>query len=568
MKNTTTLLVLTLSLIALPFTGAKTFATSEPVQTFLDPSLPPEQILIKKGVGLVLVGSQEEVLDHKQLEDIKGFQAIGLRIPGGAHGLQEKLAPLYLDQQIDVATVEKIQNTIIAYFRENHHPFMVVGLPEQDVTAGVLQLIVYESTLNDFIVRGHEWSSPDKLEGYFGLETGRTINQQGLLETLHFINRNPFRSATLVYAPGIEPGTTDILLRVEDRKPWRVYAGAENTGTPSTDRQRWFAGFNHGNVFGLHHIIGYQYTASYDVDKFQAHTVQYIAPLPNQHILNVYGGVSFVHPKLRNPVSRNEGFSGRGSLRYTIPFLTGNYLHQELIFGGDYRRTNNTIEYSDIFPRFGNTVTLTQLAFEYGAIYQREDYTVDFLAQLFWSPGAWLSDQSDEDFSSLRPGAGNYWVYGTATLVYIQKLPQDFSIYLEAQGQLSAQDLLFSQQFDVGGYSTVRGYEAYQLTGENGALGRFEIRSPVFQLFTMCANKPKNPDALQFLVFFDAGYTRFKTRLLGAPKDDYLIGTGPGLRYAWNPYLTARLDWGIKLHRSSRFSGGDSMVHFAVTGSY
>ena len=393
------------------------------------------------------------------------------------------------------------------------------------------------------------------------------INQQSLLNDLDFINRNPLRRANVIYAPGEREGTTDVILNVDDRRPYRLYAGAENTGVPTTDRQRWFTGFNWGNAFGLDHILAYQYTASYDVDKFQAHTAQYIAPLPWHHVLDVFGGASWVHPDLEEPSMDSRGFSGQASGRYIIPFLLGTYLRQEGIIGFDYKRTNNTIEFTDDFPTFGKNVNLTQFVFIYAGNYERNSYRLDFEGGLYWSPGKWISDQTNKDFGSLRPDAKNHWVYFLASFSYLQRLPKSFSLFLLAEGQLSSQNLLPSEQFGLGGYDTIRGYDQRELSTENGLLLSAEARSPALPLFSNIP-KVKFSDALQFLIFLDYGYGRYKKMLPNEQKNQYLIGAGPGIRYTLEPYLTARLDWGIKLHKRPEYGGGNSMVHFAVTGSF
>lgn len=550
------------------FLGAEELAVT-------DESLPrlPEQtnvqssILIPHCKGLVLVEKRSDMLSQSALENVEGLEVIGLDVPGGEGRLNRKLKPLYLNRSLTAPDVEDIQDSIREYFQTYHRPFVIVEIPEQEVTSGVLQIVVFESKLGKVAVHGNKWSDDKRLESYLHLDPGQMINQQRLLEDLDFINRNPFRRADIIYAPGEEEGTTDVILDVDERRSYRFYAGAENTGVPSTDRQRWFAGFNWGNAFGLDHIFAYQYTASYDVDKFQAHTVQYIAPLSWHHILDVFGGVSWVHPDLEDPSSDSRGFSGQASGRYIIPFFLGMYLRQELIFGFDYKRTNNTVEFTDDLPGFGKNVNLTQFVFVYAGIFERNSYRLDFEGGLYWSPGRWLSDQSNDDFDSLRNDAKNHWVYFLGSISYLQRLQKSFSLYLLAEGQLSSQNLLPSEQFGLGGYDTVRGYNQREVSTEYGLLLSGELRLPAMPLFSNL-KRMKRADAIQFLLFLDYGYGRYKKKIPNEPKNQYLMGIGPGIRYTLEPYLTARIDWGIKLHQDPRYGGGKSMVHFAVTGSF
>lgn len=137
-----------------------------------------------------------------------------------------------------------------------------------------------------------------------------------------------------------------------------------------------------------------------------------------------------------------------------------------------------------------------------------------------------------------------------------------FSLSLLAKGQISSQNLLPSEQFGLGGYDTVRGYDQREVNKDGAILASAEARSPALPVV-----KPWN-DAVQFLIFLDYGWGSDHNAIPGQRKTDYLLGTGPGIRYTIEPYLTARLDWGIKLHKKANFGGGNTMIHFNITASY
>ena len=548
------------------FSGGGSLALSE--ESF--PNIPFKEskkntVLISHTKGLVLVASYDEIA--KGGIEREGFHVIGMEIPGGEMKLEKKLLPLFFNRSLTALDIEKIQDAIRDYYHSYHRPFVVVDVPNQDVTSGVLQIVVFESALSEVKIQGNQWTSTERLKRYLHLKPGRFINQKSLLDDLDFINRNPFRRADIVYAPGEKEGTTDVILHVEDRRPLRFYAGAENTGVPTTHRQRWFTGFNWGNAFGFDHILAYQYTSSYNPHRFQAHTMQYIAPLPWHHVLDVYTGASWVEADLGLPSMRSKGFSFQASGRYKIPFLIGVYLRQEAILGFDFKRTNNTIEFVDDYPTFGKNANLTQIVLEYGGIYERKSYRLDFEGSVYWSPGEWVADQTDKDYESLRPGAKNHWIYFKGAIAYLQRLPKSFSLHLLASGQFSPYNLLPSEQFGLGGYDTVRGYDMRELSVESGLLLSGEVRSPALPLFHHF-KWIKQVDAIQFLAFIDYGYGRYKKMLPFEEENQYLMSIGPGLRYTLEPYFTARLDWGIKLKKKAMYGGGDSMVHFSVTGSF
>ncbi len=538
------------------------------------PRLPsaPEQkrsaTFIRELRGIVLVSDPKQMLTGDALKEVEGVTLSNIQVPGNAKTLRRRLSA-FLCHEVDQETLDEIKEVISNYYQEVSHPLVLVEIPQQDISAGVIQVVIFESRLGAVRVEGNTWSSSPRLQEYIDLLPNQQIDESRLMKDVYFINRNPFRRVDIVYAPGEKPQTTDVILSVRERRAWRFYAGAENTGVDPVGRGRWYAGFNWGNAFWLGHIMSYQFTSSWNMHRFHAHTGEYTAPLPWKHVFTVYGGYSEVHPKINQSViRRNDGWSMQVSARYNIPLNITQFLEHEFSVGADFKRTNNTFEFSEDFPLFGRNVNLTQLVVGYTGNYNRRSYRLDFDGDLYWSPGNLFKDQSNSDYESLRPDAKNHWVYFRGSFVYLQRLPKSFSLSLLARGQISSQNLLPSEQFGLGGYDTVRGYEQREVNKDGAILLSGEARSPAFRLLKNIKSQWKVDDAMQFLIFLDYGWGSDHNALPSERKTDYLLGIGPGIRYTIEPYLTARLDWGIKLHKKADFGGGNTMVHFNVTASY
>jgi hemolysin activation/secretion protein len=462
----------------------------------------------------------------------------------------------------------EIKQAIAMHYRNSYHPFVLVSTPEQDVTDGVLQLMIQESRLGEVRVEGNRWSSDARLQEYIQLCPGDSIDESYLIKNVSFINRNPFRRVDLVFMAGSSPGTTDVVLATKDRFPIRLYTGTDNTGVQPTGEGRWYTGFNWGQAFGLDHIFCYQFTSDWSFKKFHAHTFEYTALLSWGHLLEVYGGYSKVHPTVAYPLRTNDGWSFQTSGRYVVPLKIYRYLEQDVTIGGDFKRSNNTFEFTEDFPTVGDNVNLTQLVFGYKGNYERNNFRFDFKGNAFWSPGQWIGDQSNADYATLRPDAVNHWIYFRGAFSYLQRLPKSFSFFFFAEGQVSTQPLLPSEQFGLGGYETVRGYEEREVNKDNALLLSLEMRSPGIPVLHNLSSFRNVSDAIQFLGFLDYGWGINLDPIPQNQIADFLIGIGPGVRYTLEPYLTARLDWGIRLHNKAAFAGGTSMLHFNATASY
>jgi hemolysin activation/secretion protein len=530
-----------------------------------------ENRLIK---GVVLVSDEQFILNSDKLGDICGLSVRCVELPTSVPKLQTYMAPYYVDQPLNEEQIRIIKTQLRCYFEKYEDPFVMIYVPQQKIKCGVLQIVVKHSSLEQVCVEGNKYYSEGMYKRYLGAHVGARIEAPEISNGISFINRNPFRNAVAIYSPGTEQGTTDLTVAVKEAFPLRIYAGVDNTGIPTIERQRLFQGFNWGKAFGLDHVMSVQHTSSYDFHTFNAWTGEYQAFLPWKHLVRVYGGFSNIHIKT-TPVpgssGKNEGASEQASIRYVAPFTTfaNANTHQQFIVGFDYKNTNNTILFSTLSGVVGGYINLSQFVIGYERVqtFSHFNSQIDLQLELFFSPGAMLPNETDFEYQTLRPGAVNHWLYAKAYLQYLQRLPRDFSALFWVRAQAASQNLLPSEQVGIGGFDTVRGYNQQQYTADDAVLFTAEVHSPRFPLFSnFCKNR--EGDAIEFLAFFDYGYGWNHTRLPGEPKADNLLSIGPGLRYSAKQYISARLDWGIKLHNNNLFSGGSSMVNFSAIVAY
>ena len=439
--------------------------------------------------GICLLGKDETLLPTEVLTEQQGIVFRNLKRESREESFAKTLENHFLDRVIDEGLVLELHQAIEKFYEEQRHSLAEIVIPEQEITDGILQVHVLESRLASVLIEGGKNSSAERLKNYLGIEQEEVIDTYQLRKNLDFINRNLFRRVDLVYSPGPEKQTTNISLVVEDRRAVRVYTGSDNSGVPTTGRSRWFSGIDCANFLGTDSFFAYQYTASYDLHQFQAHTMQCITFLPWRNILNVYGGYSTLHANLAAPAKKNHGQSAQASGRYVFPLLPQKFLEHEAGFGFDFKRTNNTIEFEDILPAIGPPVNLSQFTLRYAGHLTYCDSHIDLETELFLSPGAILGDESNELYQKLRPHAQNHWVYGKALLRYFQKLPHSFYLSTLLHGQISSQNLLPSEQIGLGGFNSVRGYDERQLNYDSGCILNVELLSPAFPIFQRLPGK-------------------------------------------------------------------------------
>lgn len=470
-----------------------------------------------------------------------GIVIENMTVPGSEEALKARLSRFLEGKIISIDELSAIKREILAYYQEHHLPFVTVLVPEQEITCGTLKLVVFESRVGQIEVIGNRHFPSKLFLGYIRLKPGDPIDPETILDDVLWMNKNPFHYTQVVFAPGKEYKTTDICLVTKDRRTVRLFAGLDNTGTRFTGDLRWFGGFNWANAFFADQIFTYQYTASFDMHQFQGHTFNYVIPLPWRNIMILYGGVSEVHPKLR--YLRQDGYSTQASFRYDFPF--GKH---DLKLGCDFKSTNNNLEFSEKGGVISShRANLTQAVVGYH--FEREKFSLE--AEIFYSPAAWIPHQSKKDFRAIRKFALPEYFYGRL-MIEDRFIFHDWELTALGRGQLSNRNLLASEQFGLGGYNTVRGYEERDVNFDNALCLNVEIHTPSFAIFKR--------DKMFFLGFVDYGFGR-NHEILPQEKSKHLLGYGPGVRYNIAKNITSRLDWAFPL-------SGNSRIHFEVIASY
>lgn len=519
-------------------------------------------LIIPELKGVILTDKKRHITDEETARAIGGAETINVQVPGTIKHFDAMLKNNFLARPLTKQKLVDLKQEVINYYRRWGRPVVTVEIPEQKLTSGVLEIVVIEGKLGKITVEGNKYFKDQRLIDYIRLETGGPINSDVLVTDLSWINRNPFRQVDVIYEPGELAGTTDIRLVADDRRSYRFYAGVDNTGFDETENTRIFVGSNWGNAFGLDHLLSIQFTTAPKVDRFWALTGHYTIPLPWRHIWTFYGGYSHVHGDMQidHPGLDNSGYSAQASTRYNwILTPRPGYLH-DAIFGFDYKRTDNNLEFGGESV-YRHSVNLTQLVLGYNGGYIGDGFSASVTAELFYSPGPWLGEQSDSDYKDVRFQAKSSYLYGRLTFAPMIRLPKDFSFTMTYRGQVSSQNLLPSEQAGLGGYDSVRGYKEREVNVDNAFLVSSELRTMPLSFIGKKAFK----DYLQFLIFLDYAIGRDVRTEQNNPKTYYLLGAGPGIRYQIASYLTFRSDLGFQL---KKLDSRGFRFHFSLVGSY
>ena len=518
------------------------------------------EVLVGALTGLVLVHDVDRLQEKSGLTGAR-FLAFE---PPASDTLKTSLHA-HLGRPLTLAELDAVCRTIVAHYRAQGLPVVDAIVPQgQDVSNGVVQILVVEGKLGSVRVEGAEQFSPDLLRSYLRVRPGDAIARDPLLADLDWINANPFRRTNVVVEPGDAFGTTNLILRTEDRLPWRFYTGIENTGVKSTGDTRMIAGFNHGNAFGLDHQWSGQFTGDSHLDRLRAWSSAYLIPLPTRHWLSFYG--SYVESAPDNPAPFDqEGTNWELGALYRIPVRCSESLRHEWTFGYEFKRIDNNLQFGGINV-FANAVDVSQFLAGYEGSLTGEESHTSWGATFYASPGGLGGHSRDADYSIARPGAEATYAYLHGRFSHRQELPWRLTWQMNLTGQLATGNLIGSEQQGLGGFRSVRGYREYEHTGDHALILRNELRGPAMPLLGRWSNSL--PDQLQPLVFFDCG-TAWKDEPVAGEEDHVtLASAGVGIRYSLDPWVSAYLDWGLQLRDSGKNDPRSSAFHFGVTASF
>lgn len=475
----------------------------------------------------------------------------------------------YVGRPLTVGDLDRLCFLLALMSRKMDHPLVSAVIPPQDISSGILRIRVQEAKVGEVRVEGNKWFSDDLFLREMRFKSGDRVRSSLLKEDIDWINRNSFRNSAAVFSPGEEPGTTDLVLQTQDRFPVTFYVGFEDTGNDTTGDERWLTGINWGNVGGWGHSLNYQFTTSPNTHDSITHSGSYNIPLPWRHTLTLFGNYSDSNPVLASPFSQ-DSTSWQAGVRYIAPLPEIGPWSHEAYAGFDFKQSNSHLVFGGTTV-FNRTSDVNQFVLGYDGSAEDEWGRTRFYNSVFLSPGGWSDGNKDSVFIATRVGSGADYVYAKLGVDRQTRLWGDFLWNFSIEGQVSSRNLIGSEQFSLGGYSSVRGYEESEGTGDSGWRISNEVVTPAVSPLSILSlvSPEKATDQLQFLFFWDYGVAHPHAPTAGQDNNVILSSIGPGLRYQVDRYLSVRFDYGFQLTDSGASDGRrNDRAHLGVTVSY
>lgn len=407
------------------------------------------------------------------------------------------------------------------------------------VQEGVLHIEVREGGIERIDIVGLEHLREDYVRSRIELAAGRPVNSAQLEDQLRLLRQNPLFDNIEASLKAGTPGNSILTVRVDEADPFDGYVGIDNYSPPAVGSEEFSLAAAHNSLTGRGDRLGasLQRTFSGGAATFG---LGYSIPVnPMEGTLQVQASFE----RNRIPIAPNLNIDGEAeeyTVRFRQPLIRTLDEEFALSLGFDYRDGQTFL--GNIPFGFGrgpdpNTGISRTSVLRFGQDYVKRDVQ-----------GAWaLRSQFNLGLPILgatvnpAPVPDSQFFSWLGQAQRVQRLNDNHLLVMQADVQLSPSTLLPSEQFALGGWSSVRGYRQNIRAGDNG------LRLSVEDRITLQRDEAGLP-TLQIAPFAEMG-TVWNTGGNPNPSSAQPFLAGLGMGVLWEPIsdLNLRLDLALPL---------------------
>ena len=475
--------------------------------------------------------------------------------------VEEAVYP-YLGRGRTAADVEQARAALEKAYHSKGYQAVSVEVPQQDVAEGVVFLKVSENPVGRLRIRGTRYFTPTAIRKRAPeLAEGTVLNFSDVQKAVMRMNRLRDLRVTPELKAGVEPGTIDVDLKVEDSLPVHGSIELNNRYSSDTAQLRLNGSISYDHLWQAGHSAGFSFQVAPEIPSdATVYSAFYLARFKEIDWLSLL----IQGTKQNSDVSTLGGLAvaGRGEVigaRLLVTLPGNEKFFHSISAGLDYKNFKENILLNG--EKIATPIEYYPLSVNYGAAWTGKGHNTDLNAGINFSLRGLGSDNLEFDAKRFN-ATGNYF-YLRGDLAHTHDLPGNLQVFAKAQGQASKDNLINSEQYSGGGIGTVRGYLESTALGDNALLGTLEVRSPNFL-------KPGEKKANEWRVY---GFVEGGKLTLNDPlpeQDDAftLFSIGAGTRIKLYNHLNGSLDAGLPLRGSGPVERGDWLLSFRLWAEF
>jgi len=398
--------------------------------------------------------------------------------------LRKRITDEFAGRCLTTGDIESILTEITKYYIDQGFIAVRAYLPAQDLSKGVLEILVVEGKVDKISIEDGDGGSISVGNVFPGV-VGAVLNLRDLEQGIEQINRLASNNARLDIRPGEKPGESTVVVRNQPASRFHLYASVDNQGQESTGKTQTGITGSADNLLGFDDFLSITHRESTPGDRSRKYSgsdsfnfnipfgyttlslgssrSEYASTilLPSGLNLVSKGNTNSSNLRLDRVVYRTQ--ATRALLAATLTTKSSrNYLDDQYLSVSSRKLTVLDMD-GNFNTRFAGGVLSLDLGY----------------AQGLESMGAMKDLENLPDsaphaqFSKLK--------YGFNYSLPFSFFHRDLSFTSQLSGQKSNDVLYASEQIQIGGLYTVRGFVNNVLTGDDGYYWRNEIsvRQPV-----------------------------------------------------------------------------------------
>jgi hemolysin activation/secretion protein len=354
-------------------------------------------------------------------------------------------------------------------------------IPKQEIKDGVLIIIINEGKLDSKepykINKKDLRISEQRVKAYMDDALKDNFLKESVERGLLNINDNPGVRTSLTLEPGIDPGSTKMILDVNEGPLVQGSASVDNYGNRYTGDLRATASVDFNNPTGIGDQIGILGTKAIEGD-LELKKIFYNFPIGTDGLRAgaFYSVVDFkIGKELKtNPISTGKAENANLNLKYPIYRSTADSLLTN--FNYDKKYLYNTNAGSVTSDKELDNYTL-------GFTYQKIDQFIGggyTQASINFTRGDLDLSKVPSSLSGDQ-GTSGYKTNGSFNkqniqLSRIQQLPEKFTLNFVGDAQFASKNLDTSEKMSLGGPSGVRAYPTGEASGDEGYRYSLDLR--------------------------------------------------------------------------------------------
>jgi len=433
----------------------------------------------------------------------------------------------YEGKELTVKDMQKVCDLITDAYRQKGYVTSRAYMPPQTIskTEAILVIIVIQGKIGDIQINGNKYFSAKVYKRRLEMKPGEYFDYDALQKALVQLNDHPDRFVKVGLVPGKEPGTTDIVLQVQDHLPLHWGLANDDFGTRYMHYIRNTVNAEDNNLLGFDDKLSFQYQRSLG-QYYSSPYISYDVPINNKLDVGMYWNWSDTKLGKQYLPDDIKGKTTMGGPFVNYTAIETDNVNLKLTGGFDYKRVDN-FENGQVISRDEDRVLKAGFNLDTTDPWGRTVLTAEE------DVGVLGGGLYEKDPLATVPGAGAQFQKISGYLYRLQPMPFSSDILWKNAFQYSNYNLLSIEQFQLGGISNLRGYDPAFYSADSGVTSTFDWSFPLYGI-SKSAVVPWSQstwyDATRAVIFYDTGYAELHDPAEGVIPHETLQDIGYGIR--------------------------------------